>query len=116
MDVIAIDTSIRYASVYNKIGDVVGGGMRKDKVSLLTPEQDTMSLYYSRHMYETRKNLSHIIGKEKYSITEYEKVKIINVPLKDDNILLISIESIGDHFKIIDYILKMVESHSKQNY
>lgn len=116
MDVIAIDTSIRYASVYNKIGDVVGGGMRKDKVSLLTPEQDTMSLYYSRHMYETRKNLSHIIGKEKYSITEYEKVKMINVPLKDDDLLLISIESISDHFKILDYTLKMVESHLKQNY
>ena len=116
IDVIAIDRSIRYASVYNRIGDVVGGGMRKDKVSLLSPEQDKMSLYYSKHMYETRKNLSHIIGKEKYSITEYEKVKMINVPLKDDNLLLISIEPIGDHFKILDQILKMVESHSKQNY
>ncbi len=41
---------------------------------------------------------------------------MINVPLKDDNLLLISIEPIGDHFKIMDYILKMVESHSKQNY
>lgn len=114
-DVIAIDSSIRYASVYNKIGEVIGGGMSKDKESLLIPEEVTMSLYYSKHMYETRKNLSHIIGNEKYSITKFGKVMMINVPLKDDNLLLISTEPKGDHFKIIEHILKMVESHSKEN-
>ena len=108
MDVMAIDSYIRFACVYNKIGDVLGGGMHKDKESLLIPEETTMSLYYSKHAYETRKNLSHIIGKEKYSIIEYEKVSMINVPLKDDNLLLISTEPKVDHFKIIDYILKMV--------
>ena len=110
-----MDSTVRFACVYNKNGDVVGGGMRKDKESLLIPEEATMSLYYSKLTYETRKNLSHIIGKEKYSITEYETVKMINIPLKDDNLLLISTEPNDDRLKIIDYILKMVESHSKEN-
>ena len=115
MDVLAIDSSIRFASVYTKSGDVVGGGMRKDRESLLTPEEVTMSLYYSKHMFETRKNLSHIIGKEKYSMTEYAKVKMVTIPLQDDNLLLISIETKGDHFKMIEHILKVVENHSKEN-
>ena len=114
MDVFAIDSSIRFAVVYAKSGDVVGGGMRKEKESLLTPEEVTMSLYYSKHMFETRKNLSHIIGKEKYSMTEYAKVKMISVALQHDNLLLISTETKGDHFKIIDNVLKVVENQSKE--
>ena len=115
MDIFAIDSSIRFASVYTKSGDVVGGGMCKDKESLLTPEEVTMSLYYSKHMFEKRKNLSHIIGKEKYSMTEYQKVKMISIPLQDDNLLLISVETKGDHFRMIDHMLKVVENHSQEN-
>ena len=114
-DVFAIDSSIRFACVYTKSGDVVGGGMRKDIESLLTTEEATMSLYYSKHMFETRKNLSHIVGKEKYSMTEYAKVKMITIPLRDDELLMISTESKSDPFRMIDYMLKVVENHSKEN-
>ena len=114
MDVLAIDSSMRFATIYTKSGDIVGGSMRRDKESLLTPEEVTMSLYYSKHMFETRKNLSHIIGKEKYSMTEYAKVKMISVALQHDNLLLISTETKGDHFKIIDNVLKVVENQSKE--
>ena len=116
MDVLAIDSSVRFATVYTKSGDVVGGGMRQDKESLLTPEEATMSLYYSRHMFELHKNLFHIMGKEKYSMTEYAKVKLISVPLQDDNLLLVSIEPTGDHFRMIDHMLKVVDAHSKENF
>ena len=115
MEVSAIDSSVRFTTVYTKSGDVVGGGMRRDKESLLTPEEATMSLYYSRHTFELHKNLIHIIGKEKYSMTEYARVKMLSVPLQDDNLLLVSIEPKGDHFKIIDRTLKVVENHSKEN-
>ena len=115
MDVLAIDSSMRFATVYTENGDVVGVGMRRDKESLLTPEEATMSLYYSKHIFEIHENLFHIIGKEKYTMTEYARVKMLSVPLQDDNLLLVSIETKGDHFKIIDHTLKVVENHSKEN-
>ena len=114
-DVLAIDDSLRFATVYTKSGDVIGGGLRKDKEGLLIPEEATMSLYYSKHMFDIRKNLQHIIGKEKYSMTEFAKVKMISVPLPDDDLLLISIEPTSDHFKMINHMLKVVENHSKEN-
>ena len=116
MDILAIDISMRFATVYTKSGDVVGGGMRRDKESLAAPEEAKMSLYYSRHMFELHKNLFHIFGKERYSMTEYARVKLISVPLKDDNLLLVSIEPTGDHFRMIDQMLKVVENHSKENF
>ena len=113
MDVLALDGSVRFATVYTKTGEVAGVGLRKDKESLLTSEEATMSLYYSRHMFELHKNLFHIIGKEKYSMTEYARVKMLSVPLQDDDLLLISIETKGDHFKIIDDMFKVVDNYSK---
>lgn len=114
-DVLGIDISIRFAAVYTKGGNIVGRGMRKGVESLLIPEEATMSLFYSKHMFETRKNLSHIIGKENYSMTDYAKVKMLSVPLQSDDLLLISIEPKGDHFKIIDQVLKVIENQSKGN-
>ena len=113
--VLTIDNAIRFATVYTKNGDIIGGGMNQDKESLLIPEEVTLSLYYSKHMYEIHKNLFHVIGKEKYSMSEYARVKMISVPLQDDNLLLISIEPKSDHFKMIDHVLTLVENHSKEN-
>jgi hypothetical protein len=111
-DIFSIDYSIRFASVYTKNGDIVGEGMRNDRESLLSPEETTMSFYYSKQMFEMRKNLSHILGKEKYSMTEHADVKMITVPLQDDNLLLISIEPKCNHCEIIEHVLKVVENYS----
>ena len=115
MDIFAIDSSIRFASVYNESGEVISGGMSKDKESLLKPDEAKMSIYYSKNLFEKHKNLSHRIGKERYSMTEYQKVKMISIPLQDDNLLLISVETNVDHFKMINNMLNVVENHSKEN-
>jgi hypothetical protein len=84
--------------------------MHKDKESLLNREESSMSLYYSKHMFEKHKNLSHRLGKERYSMTEYQNVKMISIPLQDDHLLLISIEPKSDHCKMIVNMLKVVEN------
>lgn len=109
--VFSIDNSIRFASVTSKSGDILGGGMRKDMESILLPEETTLSLYYAKQMHEIRKSLSHILGKVRYSMTEYAKVKRITIPLPDDNLLLISIEPKSDHCQIIDHVLEVVENY-----
>jgi hypothetical protein len=114
--IFSVDNSIRFVSVYTMSGDILAGGMRKDKESLLIPEETTLSLFYSKQMFEIRKNLSHIIGKERYSMTEHAKVKMVTVPLPDDNLLLISIEPKSDHCQIIDHVLEVVENYLTKNF
>jgi len=109
-DIFEIDNSVRFANVYNKHGEVVSGGMHKDKESLLNREEALMSLYYSKQMFEKHKNLSHRLGKERYSMTEYQNVKLLTISLRDDNLLLISLEPKSDHCKMITSILKVVEN------
>ena len=109
-----MDTTIRFAGIYGKNGELIGGGMRENVQSLLTPEEAKMSLYHAKLRWETRKALSYKLGNEKYSMAEYEKTKLINIPLNENSLLLVSMESTGDHVRLIDNILKLIPNHSKQ--
>jgi len=55
-----------------------------------------------------RGHLTHRIGAAKYSITEYEKVKQITVPLGKNRLLLISTEINANHTKILEKVSLLV--------
>jgi hypothetical protein len=55
------------------------------------------------------------IGKGKYAMAEYEKIKRITVPLESDHLLLVTTEVEADHRTIINNVLKLVQ-HSSDNY
>lgn len=107
-DVLDIDPGIRFVAVGNRNGELVSSSIRQDVQSLLDPQEVKMSIYHAYLRNETRKNLSHRIGKEKYAMAEYEKIKRITIPLEKDHLLLISTEPNSDHTKIIDGIFRLV--------
>ena len=114
-DVLELEPQIRFAGIYTDSGEIKGVGLRENVKSLLNPEETKMSLYYSSHRWKTGKTLSHRLGKEKYSITEFEKVKLVSIPIEDKYLLLISTEPPVDHDSIIKRIFKLIETHSKEN-
>lgn len=114
-DVLQLEPKIRFAGIYTESGDIKGVGLRENVKSLLTPEESKMSLYYASRRWKTGKTLSHRMGREKYSITEYDKVKLISIPVEDKYLLLVSTETQVDHDKVINKIFKLIESHHKEN-
>ena len=50
------------------------------------------------------------VGKCKYSMTEYEKIKRMTVPLEADHLLLVTTEIYADHSKVIDSVLKLLKT------
>jgi hypothetical protein len=47
------------------------------------------------------------MGKGKYVLAEYEKIKRITMPLGDEHLLYITTEPEADHSKIIDKIMTL---------
>ena len=113
-DVLELDRQIRFAGIYTQSGEIKGVGMRENVKSLLNPEETKMSLYYANQRWKTGKTLSHRMGRERYSITEFEKVKLISIPIEEKYLLLLSTETKTDHDKVIKEIFKLIESHSKE--
>ena len=57
--------------------------------------------------WKTRSELAPKIGKGKYVLVEYEKIKRITLPLGDNHLLYLTTEVGADHNKIINGINKI---------
>jgi hypothetical protein len=72
--------------------------------NLLTTEESKESLELAVNSWKIRNKLAPKIGKGKYVLAEYEKIKRITMPLGNDNnnhLLYITTEIQADHSNII---------------
>lgn len=100
--------SIRFVGVLGRNGDLVAGGHNSGIEQLLAPDEVKMSIHYAAKRWETRRNMSHRVGNTKYSITEYDKVKQISIPLSDSELLLISTDPKTDFKEILESVNKIL--------
>ena len=109
-DILNLDPKIRYAGICDNTGETKFGGQRQGVQNLLSLEETKRSNLQALARWALRNSLSPKIGKGKYAIAEYEKLKRITVPLENDHLLLITTEVEADHQKIIDNVLQMTKS------
>ena len=109
-DILNLDAKVRYAGVCDDTGEVKYGGQREGVKNLLSPEETKRSNVQALARWGLRNALAPKVGKGKYSMTEYEKLKRITVPLQLDHLLLVTTEIDADHSKVIDSVLKLLKS------
>jgi hypothetical protein len=100
--------AIRFVGVLGRNGDLVAGGHNPSVEQLLAPDEVKMSLHYAAKRWETRRNMSHRVGNAKYSITEYDRVKQISIPLSDSELLLLSTDPKTNFKEIFDSVNKIL--------
>src|ERR671912_1031263 len=111
-EILMIDPKIRYAGICNGTGETKYGGQREGVKNLLSPEEIKKSNIQALARWALRNSLSPKVGKGKYAMAEYEKVKRITIPLDDDHLLLITTEVEADHEQIINNTLKLLNPSS----
>ena len=102
-DIMNIDEGIRLVTICDSNGRALYSEHRGGVKNLLTPEESKESLVLAVNSWNTRTKLAPKIGKGKYVLAEYEKIKRITMPLGDDHHLLLYIttEVQSDHSNII---------------
>lgn len=108
--VLALDSQVRFAGVANSKGELVAGGHNENIEGMLSSDEVKMSIHYALQKRELYTNLAYKIGKETSSITEYEKVTMISVPINSNELFMISTEPRADYLKIIDYVHSVLAS------
>ena len=104
------DPQIRFAGVANSKGEMIAGG-QKDTIEKMLDENETkMSIHYALQKRDIYTNLAYKIGNERSSITEYEKVTLISIPINSQELFLTSTEPRADYLKVIDYIHSLIDS------
>jgi hypothetical protein len=104
--VLNVEPKTRMVTVCDSDGKILFSEHREGVTNLLTPEESKRSLEMAVSAWKTRSQLANKIGKGKYVLAEYEKIKRITMPLDDNHILYITTEVNADHDKIIKSVTK----------
>src|SRR5918911_3379892 len=101
-----LDPNIRLVTICDSNGKIMFSDHRSGVVNLLTSEESKRSLEMAINAWKERTKLAPKIGKGKYVLAEYEKIKRITMPLGDDDnhLLYITTEVQADHSNIINRI------------
>ena len=86
------DPKIRFVTICDLNGKIMHSEHRQGVKNLLTPEESKKSLELAVKAWKTRSELTSKIGKGKYVLAEYERIKRITMPLGDSHLLYITTE------------------------
>jgi hypothetical protein len=106
--VMDIDAKIRFSGICDETGEIKYGGQREGVENILSNDETRKSNLQALARWGLRNSLASKIGRGKYAMAEYEKIKRITIPLDDDHLLLITTEVQADHGKIISNTLKLL--------
>jgi len=104
------EPQIRFAAIANSKGELIAGGQKNSVEKILANDEINMSIHYALQKRDLYTNLAYKIGRERYSITEYEKVTMISIPINSQELFLISTEPKADYFTIIDNVYSILDS------
>jgi len=107
-----IDPKIRFATIFDMDGKVMFSAHRDGIENLLTSEESKRSLQLAINAWKSRNEVSDKIGKGKYALVEYEKLKRITMPLDSNHILYITTDVEADHAPIIYRALRIKQDAS----
>ena len=103
-----VDEKIRFVGIIDQMGKLVVGDMKKGLTSL-ERDDGSIRLYLSYAINNIlRRDFDNVFGKVHYTFSEREKIKLLTVPM-DNYLLLVSIDKLADHVKLINKIMDVVK-------
>jgi hypothetical protein len=104
-----IDEKIRFVGMIDQMGKLIVGDMKKGTTSL-EKNDGSIRLYLGYAINNIlRRDFDNVFGKVLYTFSEREKIKLLTIPI-EENLLLVSIDKLADHDKLINKILDFVKN------
>jgi hypothetical protein len=104
------DRNIRMVTICDTDGKIMYSDHRPGVTNLLTPDESRKSLEMAVNAWKSRSQLTPKIGKGKYVLAEYEKIKRITMPLGDKHLVYVTTEPQANHVNIISEITRLASS------
>jgi hypothetical protein len=98
---IKMSPSIRYVTIASLNGKLLFSAHRKTVKTTLSKAESKQSLIMAARAWKTRKSLAKKIGRCKYVIAEYDRVKRITLPAGKNHLLYITTDPKANHSRII---------------
>jgi len=102
------ENKIRHVGVINSLGRLIAGGFKEGTVPLLDNSKIAMTYMQMQLDFKMRQELDEILGSIDYIASRRTKQLIINVPIKD-NLVVIAAEPDADDKEIIKKAEKLFD-------
>jgi hypothetical protein len=109
-DIMSLDRNIRMVTICDTDGKIMYSDHRPGVTNMLTPEESRKSLEMAVNAWKSRSQLASKIGKGKFVLAEYEKIKRITMPLGDNPLVYVTTEPSANHVNIISGITSLDSS------
>jgi hypothetical protein len=109
-DIMSLDRNIRMVTICDTDGKIMYSDHRPGVTNMLTPEESRKSLEMAVNAWKSRSQLASKIGKGKFVLAEYEKIKRITMPLGDNHLVYVTTEPSANHVNIISGITSLDSS------
>jgi hypothetical protein len=106
-DIINIDPNIRMVTICDSQGNTMYSRHGEGVTNLLTAEESKKSIEMAMTGWKVRSELSNKIGRGRYVVAEYERIKRITMPFGEDYLLYLTTEPQANHLNIINRIRKL---------
>jgi hypothetical protein len=108
-DILYLDPNIRFVTIFDTSdGLILFSEHRPGVTNLLTAEQSKHSIQFSVSAWKIRSTLEKKIGKGKFVLAEYERIKRITMPLDKNHLLYITTEVGCEALSLINKIKKII--------
>ena len=111
-DISSLDGNIRMVTICDTDGKIVHSDHRPGVTNLPTPDESRKSLEMAVNAWKSRSQLAPKIGKGKYVLVEYEKIKRITMPFGNSHLVYVTTELQANHDNIISEIIRLGSSVS----
>lgn len=106
--ILDIDRRIRFAGVVTNRGEVIEGGFQQQVEPLLDQKREQQLYLDSLLAIGSLKEFSDNLGNVVYNITEYKKVILMTIPLKEGKILCISVSPDVDIMNLKSEVFRLI--------
>lgn len=101
MAILKLSPSVRVVTICNMKGELIFSGRGKTIKNALTSKESKESLEISARNMKGRKALARKLGKCRYTLAEYAKVKRLVMPAGRTHLFFVTCEPKYDHMKIV---------------
>ena len=109
-DIMSLDGNIRMVTICDTDGKIIYSDHRPGVTNLLTPDESKKSLEMAVNAWKSRSQLAPKIGRGKYVLAEYEKIKRITMPFGEKHLVYVTTELQANHDNIISQITRLGSS------
>ena len=99
--ILKVSPSVRVVSLIDLNGKLIFSTRSKRVHILVSKKQSLASLKAAAHDWKNRKKLVKTLGKCKYVVAEFDKVKRISIPAGRNHILYVTTAATLDHNKVL---------------